>query len=93
MKQESDMAEGLNLENATRGLPGYRSPSYRKCVNCQKVMLPRVEWRPAEAGEKGYRSGGRVRVAVSVLHYGYGPESLFCTLSCGYQWACKHASF
>jgi len=88
------MPQKYSLEKLTVNVPGYKVPDKRHCRLCGKVMRPAVEWRPAKPGEDAVRRFamlGEAEVPARVLYYGYGPEGLFCSLRCGYAWACRRA--
>lgn len=69
-------------------LPGYLSPGRRpRCRNCGKPLPPQVAWKFTTREV----SPGEVRTeqsAVNIRGYGYRSGNKFCTLRCGYRYAC-----
>lgn len=76
-------------------LPGYLPPEQRLCRWCKKPMRPEIVWeemgeddsRPV--GPNVYKTAiGRREAAVRIAYYGYDRHNRFCSLQCGYRYAC-----
>lgn len=89
----------FKAEDVSVGVPGYRAPDRRRCVECRQVMKPVLEYqwvgkdeeRPGEVLVRRFGPTSLERV-VRVMYYGYGRENLFCTLRCAYRYACRRAA-
>jgi hypothetical protein len=70
-------------------LPGYRSPADRKCWQCGRTLQPRIDTVVCDIDDPmAIREFGQV-VKASRVCYGYDGDGLFCSLRCGYKFACQ----